>query len=77
MKSSIKQEIWLKLTTKLWEHAQKGTDFRLIAFRVDELNSKEFKNNIEKAKTCRQLMEVLKVGLNLDKYNHSPPQNRL
>ncbi|XP_073230199.1 tetratricopeptide repeat protein 13-like [Porites lutea] len=29
-------------------------------YRVDELNSKEFKNNIEKAKTCRQLMEVLK-----------------
>ena len=63
--------------TKLWEHAQNGTDFRLIAFRVDELNSKEFKNNIEKAKTCRQLMEVLKVGLNWDKYNQSPPQNRL
>ena len=29
-----------------------------VSFRVDELNSKEFKWNVEKAKTCRELIRV-------------------
>ena len=34
-------------------------------FRVDEFNKKDFKRKIEKAKTCRELIQVLKVRLSL------------
>ena len=38
------------------------TSFCLF-FRVDEFSTKEFKRKIEKAKTCRELIQVLKVSV--------------
>ena len=34
-------------------------------FRVNEFNTKEFKRQVEKAKTCRELIQVLKVSVSL------------
>ncbi len=35
----------------------------LCVFRVDEFSTKEFKRKVEKAKTCRELIQVLKVRM--------------
>ena len=32
---------------------------------MNEFNTKEFKTQVEKAKTCRELIEVLKVSVSL------------
>ena len=32
---------------------------------MDEFNTKEFKRQVERAKTCRELIEVLKVSVSL------------
>ena len=39
--------------------------FFFCLFRVNEFNTKEFKTQVEKAKTCRELIEVLKVSVSL------------
>ena len=39
--------------------------FFFCVFRVNEFNTKEFKGQVEKAKTCRELIEVLKVSVSL------------
>lgn len=36
-------------------------EFFFSVFRVNEFNTKEFKRQVEKAKTCRELIQVLKV----------------
>ena len=40
-------------------------DFFSCLFRVNEFNTKEFKRQVEKAKTCRELIQVLKVSVSL------------
>ena len=35
----------------------------MCVFRVDEFNTKEFKRKVEKAKSCRELIQVLKVRI--------------
>ena len=39
--------------------------FFVCVFRVNEFNTKEFKRQVDKAKTCRELIDVLKVSVSL------------
>lgn len=40
-------------------------EFFFRVFRVSEFNTKEFKRQVEKAKTCRELIQVLKVSVSI------------